>query len=603
MTISVYLENYGTKSFELIPAPLQAKPGCQQYVPEQNNWIRGHVHTEQIQDSTIISLHLECIPDPYNYIRAFHSHKALTLKITSSDFVHTPLSKGIGIQKNNPFWTSPVFFNSHTCKTFENLQHILTDNGNDLYTHYMPLAGSYGITDMEILTETQTMQLCFHPYYGGTTIIDAPLAIISTASNPYQAVENSFRLAWEQQLILTPPKSLKQYPTQLKGLGWCTWNAFYHDVTADDIKLKLEEFKEKNIPIKWIIIDDGWSQTKDFKLVSFFEDLNKFPQGLKSFIQDIKSNYSIEYVGVWHAFTGYWFGLSPDFYQNNPEYSSHFTMTPSNLLLPETTEEDAYNFFSQWHHYLKEQGVDFLKVDAQGNALEFLKHSPKCCEKIQFLHNALEKSVSENFDNCLINCMGLNNLNMYSRKNTSIVRNSDDFFPDKQDGFTSHILQNAYNSIFNSQLYYCDFDMWWSKHFSAKQSCILRAISGGPIYISDKVGETEAEYLLPLIDEYGNIKRPDDAAKPTADCIFTDPTNSVLKLYNRFKSFYMLAIFNLSDIEQDVSFCLKDMFIDTSDETQSYRAHFYFAQKDVIMNKNETTFSLVAKDVEVITLY
>ena len=39
--------------------------------------------------------------------------------------------------------------------------------------------------------------------------------------------------------------------------------AFYHAVTAEKIVSKMEEFREKNIPIKWIMIDDGWGCISD----------------------------------------------------------------------------------------------------------------------------------------------------------------------------------------------------------------------------------------------------------------------------------------------------------------------------------------------------
>lgn len=608
MNLSVYFEEYGKKTFPFISHSSEQSipsPGNQLYLSEQNNWITGCVRMEQIRDCVLISLHLECIPDPYNYLRSFQEQKAAALEICPADFVPKDVSsagtyqRGLAIRKYSPFWTTPVFFSAESGETFDCLQQLLIDNVHDRCSFFLPLAGSYGVTDIELSPNSRTLQLCFHPYRGATTVIDAPLAIISNASNPYQAVEAGYQLAWEKQLILTPSRSLKQYPAQLKGLGWCTWNAFYHDATADGIKAKLEEFKEKKVPVKWIIIDDGWSQTKDFKLLSPLEDRSKFPKGLKAFIQEIKADYSVEYVGVWHAFTGYWFGISPE---GDLMPGIQCSETPSGLLLPGTSEEDAYDFFYHWHHYLKEQGVDFLKVDAQGNTLEFLRHSTDCCKKVQNIHNALEKSVAENFDSSLINCMGLGSLDMFSRKYSSLVRNSDDFFPDKKNGFTSHILQNAYNGIFNSQLYYCDFDMWWTKHFSAKQSSVLRAISGGPVYISDKVGETDPGYLLPLIDEEGNILRCEDTAKPTADCLFTNPTNNVLKLYNRIGNNYVLAAFNLSDTPKEVSVQLSDFLFDDIN-AHSYQAVFYYSKKDMILDQNTVTFPLGPNDVEIINLY
>lgn len=395
----------------------------------------------------------------------------------------------------------------------------------------------------------------------GLPALNSNLMIVSRAEDPYKAVENSFVVAAKNKLIQTPLKKEKAYPDALKGLGWCTWNAFYHDVTADGIRRKLEEFRKKQVPVKWIMIDDGWSEVKDFKLLSLHEDRSKFPEGLKTFIQEIKEEYGVEYVGIWHAFTGYWFGVDEEgeLYRENKDL---FLKNPAGLILPVPDEEKAFQFFDKWHSWLREQGVDFLKVDAQGNALEFYKHLPQSCGMVQALHNALERSVLKNFGGNMINCMGMTSLDVYSRESSAVMRNSDDYFPDKEHGFTDHIMQNAYNAVFNGQLFYCDYDMWWTRHSSAKQSCALRAISGGPIYVSDKIGETDPQYLLPLIDKDGYIKRCDHAAKPTLECLFTDPRGKDLTLFNTLDGRYVTVTFDMArdgEVKESAPFMSKSL--------------------------------------------
>ena len=177
-----------------------------------------------------------------------------------------------------------------------------------------------------------------------------------------------------------------------------------------------------------------------------------------------------------------------------------------------------------------------------------------------------------------------------------MVRNSDDFFPNKENGFESHITQNAYNAIFNDNLFYCDYDMWWTKHFSAKQSSVLRAISGGPVYISDEIGNTDREYLMPIIDGDGNVLRCDNAAKPTADCIFKNPHDGVLKIFNTVGDDIVIAIFNLSDKKQSVSINLSDVYA-----TGEYNVHQYFAN---VCGKfsDGMTLQVEPNDVEIINL-
>jgi hypothetical protein len=42
--------------------------------------------------------------------------------------------------------------------------------------------------------------------------------------------------------------------------GWCTWDAFYHDVSGLGLQQGLEGFRAADparVP-RWLIIDDGW---------------------------------------------------------------------------------------------------------------------------------------------------------------------------------------------------------------------------------------------------------------------------------------------------------------------------------------------------------
>ena len=56
----------------------------------------------------------------------------------------------------------------------------------------------------------------------------------------------------------------RRYPETFEYLGWCSWDAFEIRVSDENITAKCEEFKNKNIPIKWAIIDDMWGEVHDF---------------------------------------------------------------------------------------------------------------------------------------------------------------------------------------------------------------------------------------------------------------------------------------------------------------------------------------------------
>lgn len=553
IVMEIDLEEYGRKQFRLIHVKQETNLNSViELAVEKNNFVSGTVRIEEMNHSYIVSVKLECIMYPYDYFRSFKQKCAAALNIS----IKQEKFKALAIEKFDPFWTRPIFFNDEGGESGYHIQNLLMQMDKK-YIHVLPVSGENGVSEICYDVDIHKASLYISTYSSGKTQITSNMAIITEGDDPYEAIRESYEVAHKKGIMKTSLKKNKRYPKQLDGLGWCTWNAFYHGVTELGIEEKLKEFKEKNIPLKWLMIDDGWAQVRDFKLCSFSEDRKKFPSGLKAFIERIKSEYGIQYVGIWHSFTGYWFGIeeNSDVYFQQKE---NLTKTNSGLYIPSGEYEKAYAFYSAWHKYLRKQGVDFLKVDTQGNALEFYKGMPNAPGRVVNMHKALEQSVEENFDGVLIDCMGLSNLNMFSRRISTVVRNSNDFFPDIDKGFKQHIEQNLYNAVFNDQLFFCDYDMWWTKHFSAKQNSMLRGVSGGPIYISDEVGDTQKLYLDSLLDENGNIVRYDEGAKLTADCLFG--YDKVLKVVNYIGNEYTMTIFNLSNEDQEVKTRMSDLW-------------------------------------------
>lgn len=80
-----------------------------------------------------------------------------------------------------------------------------------------------------------------------------------------------------------------------------------------------------------------------------------------------------------------------------------------------------------------------------------------------------------------------------------------------------------------------DWDMFQSTHPCAEFHAASRAISGGPIYISDCVDEHDFELLARLVLPDGSILRCRHYALPTRDCLFEDPLHdgkTMLKIWN-----------------------------------------------------------------------
>ena len=374
--------------------------------------------------------------------------------------------------------------------------------------------------------------------------------------NPYSLVERMVSAALESQSRLHALRRNKRFPALFQSFGWCTWDALYHKVNEADIFAKLEEFRQKEIPARWLLIDDGWSdadyETK--KLNALTAETLKFPQGIGHTARMAKEHYGVGWVGVWHALMGYWTGLTPGtelFHQweskleqkNGTDY----------VLRPE--ESVYFEFLDQWHAGLKqEDAVDFVKVDGQGSCSIYYKGEANYDQAAGSLR-ALERSAERHFGGNLINCMGMAPQCMWLRENSAVSRSSDDFVPEVPHGFREHILQNSFNSLLQGQFYWGDWDMFWSSHEESFQNSVARSVSGGPVYCSDRVGATDPASILPLLNRDGSVNRCDGVGVPTLDCLFADPLKreGLFKIFNTYGDSCAVAVFNIAAEEHPIT--------------------------------------------------
>ncbi len=435
-----------------------------------------------------------------------------------------------------------------------------------------------------------------------TSSISAIVMSVSIAGDPYTAIENTFRTGREMGIVDGLLRDERKFPEIFNGFGFCTWDAFYSKVNAELIYQKLDEFKEKGIQLRWLLIDDGWSQYTDREaeegrqLLSFKENSERFPMGLGAFIADVKQRYGIRHVGVWHAFTGYWKGIADDS-EIARELPGALTRQLDGRLFPAFDAEGAFLFWDTWHAYLRSQGVDFVKVDNQGAWVFKLTHMMREGLGLRNQHTALDRSVQKHFNGALINCMGGSMQNVLSRPTSPINRSSNDFFPKRERGFSHHIQQNIHATAFMGQWHYCDFDMWWSLHESATQSGVLRAVSGGPVYVSDEVGRTDPAAIAPLIDKEGNIFRVSGNPLVCEDCFYCDclSEEKPLKLFNHHEDKFIFAAYALVP-QKTLEGTLR--LSDLRGATGKYVAESYFTKELTLMDEN-TVIPLRLKDGEV----
>jgi hypothetical protein len=148
----------------------------------------------------------------------------------------------------------------------------------------------------------------------------------------------------------------------------------------------------------------------------------------------------------------------------------------------------------------------------------------------------------------LVGCMCHSTENLFNFYETSLVRVSDDFYPKDEASQTVHLASCAYNSVMIGEIAIADFDMFHSQHACAEMHAAARAISGGPVYVSDSPGKHNATLLSRLVLPNGRVLRTMLPARPTVDCLFKDVMNNgktALKIWSLNRANAVLGIFHV----------------------------------------------------------
>lgn len=354
----------------------------------------------------------------------------------------------------------------------------------------------------------------------------------------------------------------RRYPEVFEYLGWCSWDAFHMDVTHEGLLQKAEEFKEKGIPVRWAIIDDMWAEVHNNniptmhsrELYNFEADPVRFPNGLAAAVNDLKDQYGLK-VGIWYPTMGYWNGIDPE----GPiarEHSDLLTISLNNgRLVPSPHQEKLFSYFNMYNSFFKDCNADFVKVDWQTCILQNYEKLIPVGMMAKNLHTAIEATVGGNFDGTLINCMGMGNENFWNRPLSLINRISGDFMPEDRKWFVQHLIQCSFNAFAQGSIYTGDWDMWWSDDAQGVKNSVLRAMSGGPVYVSDELGRSIKEKIMPIVYSDGKIIRLKESARPVYECLMEDCEHNgkIFKVFNKTENAGIIAAFNIDEEEKAVS--------------------------------------------------
>ena len=415
--------------------------------------------------------------------------------------------------------------------------------------------------------------------FDGTRVYNRiPGCVIAFGRDPYSAVEDSFEAAVQAMERKVRLSAEKTYPEIFDYLGWCSWNAFWREVSREKVISSAEIARGKGIPVKFFLVDDGWMTSKGKRLSSFSPDEGKFEGGFEALAKELKGKYGIRYLGLWHTLQGYWDGIDPES-ELYDRYKDSILEGTDGRYIPSPMEMKGFKFYLDWYRTLRKWGIDFVKVDNQSDLKSIILNKTPVEEAMGNLLSSVHAAARIELKG-IINCMGMATECAYRWSGSEVSRVSHDYAPGDKDRAKKQIIDLVYNSLWFSQLTYPDYDMFQSHDPYAKAHALSRAISGGPIYLTDNFEKSDTGLIKRLCLKDGRILRPDEPALPTRDCLFRDPYDEQIPLKALTKvgeiGLVMAVNVNKDGVEEEVEVRPADAHLDPGKE---YAIYQYFAGK------------------------
>jgi raffinose synthase len=199
-----------------------------------------------------------------------------------------------------------------------------------------------------------------------------------------------------------------------------------------------------------------------------------------------------------------------------------------------------------YHRRLQAQGVDGVKVDNQAVIESLASGQGGRVTLTRAYREALETSVAAHFAGRLINCMSNGMETYYGSPRSTLIRTSIDFWPTRPETHGAHLYCNAQVGVWFGEFMQPDWDMFQSGHVMGPFHAAGRAVSGGPVYVSDKIDGHNFGVLRKLVLSDGTVLRADRPGRPTRDCLFVDVTREpvLLKIFNYNRDCAVIGLFN-----------------------------------------------------------
>jgi raffinose synthase len=475
-------------------------------------------------------------------------------------------ARGLALHRLKLWWLAPTFISDPRLLSGANQLLLWQRMGESKYDLLVPLAGDgmvgeLGVSDFDhVRVSLSSSDASYTPHR-------VSLFAYASGDDPYQLAPAAYTAAFAANSYYGRLRWQKPYPDVFRSIGWCSWNTYYDTVSEEKVVNSVRSLREHNIPLGFVLVDEGWRTANGQKLAGYDAEPSKFPHGLAGLAKTLHEIYHVPYVGVWHVFQGYWQGVDPD---SAIGRSHKLFAGKDGQYLPDPRNRAGESFYADWYSFLKSAGIDFIKVDNQASNPKFtdglLPLFSSGSGEQQNVQEAASQSMSSETDQMagnrcvnMISCMEMSLENAFNWRYSNIARNSEDYNPDSRADTKDHVFWNAYNAIWTANFAFPDWDMFETQHEDGEYQAIARAISGGPIYTTDSPGKEHPEHLLPLAFSNGRLLMLDGPGMVTSDLLLRDPSLEPvpLKVFGTITrpglTAAMVAVFNVNKSAKTVS--------------------------------------------------
>jgi hypothetical protein len=235
-------------------------------------------------------------------------------------------------------------------------------------------------------------------------------------------------------------------------------------------------------------------------------------------------------MGLWQNFNGYWRGVAPEnelgsLNDHLGECAVKFRKRPEKMLtkMPQPGQLHSDALYRAMVRAATDAGFDFLKVDDQAQNIRDYGGSCNVAAKAVENQLALEAACTMHGYG-LINCMAHNPACVFHTRRSAVTRCSEDYLKGDLPRARRHLHNSFQNMIYFGHTVWGDHDMFHScDHIAGGIMARSKAVSGGPVYLSDSPDRFVAENILPLCNSEGKLYRPLAPAAPTPESVLLDP--------------------------------------------------------------------------------